>query len=159
MRESDIAQAAAQVMGCSSVRYFTDQLLVKEPGTPAETPWHQDYPYFPCEGEQVCSVWLGLDTVTRDSGAMSFVPGSHLWNKLYTPRSFGTQAAYGQDPLDGPVPDINADPIAYPTICHEMEPGDVTIHHARTLHGARGNASATRRRRGWTVRLVTDGVA
>ena len=34
----------------------------------------------------------------------------------------------------------------------------MTVHHARTLHGAGGNATATRRRRAISVRYAGDDV-
>ncbi|MDB5670298.1 MAG: phytanoyl-CoA dioxygenase family protein [Alphaproteobacteria bacterium] len=158
VKQSPIAAAAAAVMGSRSIRFFSDQLLVKEPATNAETPWHQDFPYFPCDGDQIGSVWLGLDPVTRENGAMSFVKGSHRTGTLFAPQNFGSKAGYESDPFDGPPPDVDADPEAYPTICYEMEPGDVTIHHARTLHGAKGNESSDVRRRGFTIRLAGDDI-
>jgi ectoine hydroxylase-related dioxygenase (phytanoyl-CoA dioxygenase family) len=158
LSQSPVAEAAASVMGSSAVHFFSDQLLVKEPGTTAETPWHQDFPYFPCDGEQICSVWLGLDPVSKANGAMSFVPGSHRTGKLYAPQNFASTNAYESDPFDGPPPDIDGHPEIYKTICYEMEPGDVTIHHARMLHGAKGNSSATVRRRGYTIRMAGDDI-
>jgi ectoine hydroxylase-related dioxygenase (phytanoyl-CoA dioxygenase family) len=156
--DSPIARAAAEIMGSRSARYFSDQLLVKEPGTSAETLWHQDFPYFPCDGDKIGSVWLGLDPVSAETGAMSFVVGSHRTGRLYTPRNFGSGGAYDTDEFDGPAPDVFADPDRYETVCYEMEPGDVTFHHARTLHGARGNGSPTVRRRALTVRMAGDDV-
>ncbi len=155
---SGIAGIAARAMGARRVRLLSDQLLVKEPNTCAVTPWHQDYPYFPCAGEQICSVWLGLDPVSHETGAMSFVKGSHRALKVYQPLDFATLAAWNDEPFEGPPPDVWGNPETYPTICHAMAPGDVTVHHARTLHGAGGNTSATVRRRGYTVRLVGDDV-
>src|SRR5215213_6520010 len=38
------------------------------------------------------------------------------------------------------------------------EPGDITVHHARTIHGADGNASLTQRRRAISVRYCGDDV-
>ena len=35
-----------------------DQLFVKEPGTAAGTPWHNDTSYWHIDGQQVCSVWV-----------------------------------------------------------------------------------------------------
>lgn len=156
--QSPIARAGAEIMGARRVRYFSDQVLVKEPGTSALTLWHQDFPYFPCDGDQIGSVWLGLDPVSADNGAMSFVVGSHRMHKLYTPQNFGGGAAYDTDEFDGPAPDIFANPGLYETVCYEMEPGDVTFHHARTLHGSRGNSSPTVRRRGITVRMAGDDI-
>src|SRR6185369_5804141 len=71
--QSPIGEAAAQLMGSQQIRLYNDHLLVKEPGTDAPTHWHQDLPYFRIQGRQACSVWIGLDPVRRETGAMSFV--------------------------------------------------------------------------------------
>ena len=42
-------------------------------------------------------------------------------------------------------------------ISFETAPGDLTVHHARTIHAASGNLSPTRRRRAISVRYVGDG--
>lgn len=159
-QESPIAEAGARIMGSRVVRFFSDQLLVKEPGTSAETLWHQDISYFPVSGHRIGSIWVGLDPVTQATGAMSFVKGSHLWPTRYAPQNFGTGEVRPYDEgFDGLCPDIDADPKRFPTICYEMEPGDVTFHPARTLHGAKGNSSTTVRRRGYTLRLAGDDTA
>ena len=43
-------------------------------------------------------------------------------------------------------------------VCFDTEPGDVTVHHARTIHGAHANRSAARRRRAISVRYAGDDV-
>ena len=45
MRRSPAAALAGALMGARSVQIFHDHVLVKEPGTPKPTPWHQDMPY------------------------------------------------------------------------------------------------------------------
>jgi ectoine hydroxylase-related dioxygenase (phytanoyl-CoA dioxygenase family) len=158
IRDSPIAEVAAALMGSRAVRLYNDHLLVKEPGTDAPTQWHQDQPYFRIAGAQACSVWIGLDPVRRASGAMSFVAGSHRWNRMFRPVGLSTGKVYDADEFDGEAPDVDADPVTYRTVCYEMEPGDVTIHHVLTLHGAQGNSSATTRRRGYSVRLAGDDI-
>ena len=54
--ESPAAEIAGRIMGATRVNFFYDQLLVKEPGTSARTPWHQDQPYWAISGRQVRSV-------------------------------------------------------------------------------------------------------
>ncbi len=39
-----------------------------------------------------------------------------------------------------------------------MAPGDVTVHHVLTLHGAPGNVSDTQRRRGFSLRFLGDDI-
>eukprot|EP00962_Isochrysis_galbana_P038196 scaffold13528_cov126-Isochrysis_galbana.AAC.1 len=54
---------AARAMRSSTAHIFYDQLFVKEPGTTAPTPWHNDTSYWHMEGQQICSIWLALDDV------------------------------------------------------------------------------------------------
>lgn len=156
IRQSPIAEAAAILMGSTTVRLYNDHLLVKEGGTDAPTPWHQDGTYFRVHGDQVISVWLGLDPVTRESGAMSFVKGSHRAGKAYRPVGFATGRTKDSDLFDGDMPDVDARPDLYETICYEMAPGDVTFHHALTIHGSLGNSFRDRSRRGYSVRMMGD---
>jgi hypothetical protein len=37
------------------------------------------------------------------------------------------------------LPDIDTDPSAFDIVSFDVEPGDVIIHHANTVHGSRGN--------------------
>ncbi|MFM0234087.1 phytanoyl-CoA dioxygenase family protein [Paraburkholderia sediminicola] len=156
IEESPISEVAAWLTGSESIWLYNDHLLVKEPGTDAPTPWHQDGTYFRLTGEQAISVWIGLDPVRRETGAMSFVKGSHAWNRMFRPRAFATGNDRDSAAFDGPLPDIDGNPVLYQTVCYEMEPGDVTIHHALTIHGALGNSSATMRRRGYSIRMAGD---
>lgn len=156
LKASGVARIAGELMGATEIRLLSDQLLVKEPEADAPTPWHQDLAYFPCSGDQICSVWIGLDPVSPSTGAMSFVRGSQRWPKLYQPRDFATGELWDEPRLDGPSPEI--DPKACSVVCYSMMPGDLTVHHARTLHSSRGNASRVVRRRGYTVRLIGDDV-
>jgi len=155
---SPAAGAAATVLGSQRVRLYNDHLLVKEPGTDIPTRWHQDLPYFRISGRQACSVWIGLDPVRKETGAMSFVKGSHKWGKMFRPVGIGDGDVRTEDAFDGMLPDIDADPENYPTVCYEMEPGDCTIHHVLTVHGGLGNSNAETRRRGFSIRLAGDDV-
>lgn len=157
IQESPVAEAAATVMGSKEVRLYNDSLFVKEPGASELTPWHHDLPYFRINGEKTCSIWMGLDPVKVETGALRFVRGSHLWGKMFRPVSF-TGLDTGDDVFDGVVPDIDADPERYPTIGWDLEPGDVTFHHLLTLHSAKPNSSLVNRRRAHTVRFTGDGV-
>ena len=61
---------AAGMMGAKKVNVFYDQLFAKEPGTVKPTPWHQDQPYWAVKGWQVTTLWIALDTIDRDNGAV-----------------------------------------------------------------------------------------
>lgn len=156
--ESPVAELAGKLMFSERVRMFNDTMFVKEPSTPEPTPWHHDLPYFKLGGKQNCSVWIGLDPVNQESGAMSFALGSHRWGKMYRPVTFGQDSGKiaTEDEFEEQMPDIDADPERYPTISFDLQPGDVTFHNLLTIHKAGVNATTGRRRRAHTIRMAGD---
>lgn len=152
IRTSPLAQVAADLMRSTSVQLFHDHVLVKEPGTSKPTPWHQDGPYYFVEGQQTVSFWSPLDPVTEAS--LRCVAGSHNWEKPVLPTRWLSEENFYPDPDDYmPVPDPDAEGMQI--VEWPMEPGDAIAFNFKTLHGARGNDTA-QRRRAFSVRLVGD---
>ncbi|MEM9529946.1 MAG: phytanoyl-CoA dioxygenase family protein [Pseudomonadota bacterium] len=158
--ESGVGQLAAQAMRSSAVRFYFDHLLVKEPGTSAATPWHQDVPYWPFLGKQICSVWLALTDATIEQSAMEFVRGSHADGKYYLPELFGKREEHPADWINEaegePVPDIESNRPAHDIIGWDMKAGDAVVFSAWLLHWAPGNSSATERRAAISTRWLGD---
>jgi len=149
-RSPKVIEAAATLMGSKTVQMFHDHVLVKEPGTSMATPWHQDAPYYFVQGQQTVSFWSPLDPVT--TATLRCVAGSHLWAKDVVPTRWVSEDAFFEGDYM-PVPDPDADGMRI--VEFEMEPGDAVAFHYRTLHGARGNQSDTRRR-AFSLRLLGD---
>lgn len=158
--ESGCAALAGQAMQSTTARFYFDHLLVKEPKTAAPTPWHQDIPYWPFKGQQVCSVWVALSDATVAGSAMEFVLGSHKDNKYYMPKLFAARDDHPADwTLEGsgePVPDIESDRAAYDIKGWDVKRGDAVVFSAWVLHGAPGNASGDRRRSAISTRWLGD---
>lgn len=147
---------AASMMRSVKVNIFFDQWLIKEPGTTTKTPWHHDMTYWPIDGDQICSVWLALDPVDEESGAVEYIKGSHRWGERFKPASFGGSGQYKEDlPV---VPDIDAQREKYDVVRFALAPGDCTVHHGLIVHGAPGNSSSQRRRRAYITRWAGDDV-
>ncbi|PPE74562.1 phytanoyl-CoA dioxygenase [Solimonas fluminis] len=151
------AHWAQQLMGSNEVRFFYDQMFVKEPGTDAPTPWHQDLSFWPIRGEQITSFWIPLDPVTRESSGLMYVRGSHRWPQRFKAISPDYVAAIIDEKMDD-IPDINANPERYELLDWVMEPGDILMFHPLTLHGSHGNMHRTRRRRALALRWTGDDV-
>lgn len=149
---SDVADVAARLMRSDHVQLFHDHVLVKEPGTSKPTPWHQDGPYYFVEGRQNVSFWSPLDPVREAS--LRCVAGSHLWEREVLPTRWLAETAFYPDSAKYmPVPDPDAEGMR--VMEWQMEPGDAVAFNYRTLHGARGNLSDSRRR-AFSLRLVGE---
>lgn len=149
---SPAAEVAADLMRSDGVQMFHDHVLVKEPGTSKPTPWHQDAPYYFVDGVQNVSFWSPLDPVTQAS--LRCVAGSHAWPKQVLPTRWLSETNFYPDEADFmPVPDPDAEGMDIREWA--MEPGDAVAFAFGTLHGARGNQAATRRR-AFSLRLVGD---
>jgi ectoine hydroxylase-related dioxygenase (phytanoyl-CoA dioxygenase family) len=148
--DSGVAELAGRLMRSSSARFYFDHLLVKQPDTAEPTPWHQDIPYWPFLGDQICSVWVALTKATVEESSLEFVRGSHLWHRYFAPVAFGVNAGWTAHFSGERCPDIEAARGDYDIVGFDVEPGDAIVFSAWTLHGARGNAGAS-----WRVALST----
>jgi ectoine hydroxylase-related dioxygenase (phytanoyl-CoA dioxygenase family) len=152
---SPLPAIAAVLMDAERVHLYEDSVLVKEPGTAEATALHQDLGYFHLDGDRICTTWVPLDPVTVETGAVAYLRGSHRSGLVHRPNWF-----VSDEPLPGtegtPVPTIDdGDPRL---VRFAVQPGDVVVHHAATLHGAGPNRSATSRRRAVSVRYCGNDV-
>lgn len=151
--DSPAGEISASLMKSKTATFFYDQMLVKEPGTTARTPWHQDQPYWSVSGRQVCSIWTPLDPVSIDV-SLEFVRGSHLWPE-YNPQHFLDHTAYEGTGLPA-LPDIENARSLYDIVSFDLAPGDCVVFQAMIVHGAPGNSSQTTRRRAYSTRWLGD---
>jgi ectoine hydroxylase-related dioxygenase (phytanoyl-CoA dioxygenase family) len=141
--ESPAAEIAGQLMDATRVNFFYDQLLVKEPGTEARTPWHQDQPYWAVAGRQVCSVWLTLDPVPEEV-CPEYIRGSHQWPE-FSPYHFSDGTPYKDTGLPL-LPDIEGKRGKYEILRYTLMPGDCLVFQGMIVHSAPGNRNTCRRR-------------
>eukprot|EP00051_Salpingoeca_urceolata_P029771 m.7330 g.7330 ORF g.7330 m.7330 type:complete len:369 (+) comp2894_c0_seq2:145-1251(+) len=158
---SPAASIAKALMQSSRAQFFHDHILVKEPGTSKETPWHQDAPYYFVNGRQTVSLWISCDHASE--GTLRFIAGSHRWPNLVLPVRWADDSDFYRGAtehyLSVPDPDKPGatDPDGNPMRVIEwtVAPGDVLAFHFQTVHGARGNLAASRRR-AVSLRFVGD---
>ena len=152
IRNSDVGHIAARLMQSETAKIFHDHVLVKEPGTSKSTPWHQDSPYYFVEGEQSISFWCPVEAVSE--ATLRCVAGSHRWQKPVLPvRWLANDNFYPDETLYQDVPDPDASGMNI--LQWSLEPGDAVAFHFKTLHGAKGNESDSRRR-AFSLRLIGD---
>jgi hypothetical protein len=136
LTESSVADIVGRLWGMDEVWFFYEQIFVREGAAVRRTPWHQDSPYLPIEGETLAVMWITFEPVTKDD-ALEFIPGSHR-GTLYNGSAFDpaddTRPIYPGGVLPT-LPDIEADRAAWPIVSWAVEPGDVIVFHPGVLHG------------------------
>ena len=71
-----LPRIAADLMGTRRPCFYHEHVLMKEPGTVSQTPWHQDDPYYGVDSNVNVSLWVPLDPVP-DVVALHMLAGSH----------------------------------------------------------------------------------
>lgn len=162
-KSSPTPSLVANLFGTAKVNLFMDQVFAKPPGTATRTGWHNDLPYWPLKGWQVATTWVALDQISKENGALEFIRGSHKWNRRYQPfqpsfhgGAIEPKGAVGE--AYDPLPDFEADRQNYDIVSWDMQPGDVFVFHAMTVHGAAGNTTAKRWRRAYAIRYAGSDV-
>ena len=154
---SALPQIVTQLMDTSYTNFWEDTTFVKTPGTGQRTTFHQDWSYFQIDGEKCCIVWVALDPVSRENGAMEYIRGSHKWGKTYAPNVLIAQSIDPTSPYEK-TPDIEGNREDYDIVSFDVQPGDVIIHHVMTVHGSGGNTTADKSRRAISFRYCGDDI-
>ncbi len=127
--------------------FMYEQVFLKDNGTTRRTPWHQDTPYLPVEGNELAVLWVTFEPLTAKH-ALEFVRGSHR-GPLFDGSRFDpdddTAPLYGNGKL--PVlPDIERDRNSWDIVAWDIAPGDVVVFHPSILHGGGPTLPGMRRR-------------
>jgi hypothetical protein len=141
-RVLDMAEA---VMGPDLILLFT-HLFCKPAASSRAVPWHQDGPFWPVSPLASCTVWLALDKVDAENGAMRMIPGSHRSD--YLEHNFTDSA---DSTLNREIDQAQIDESEAMSV--ELEPGQVSLHDIGIIHGSSANSSA-RRRAGLALRYM-----
>ena len=154
--DSALPEIAGHLMQAAYVNFWEDTTFVKAPGTRQKTAFHQDLAYFQIEGDQCVVIWIPLDPADLRNGVMQYVRGSHRWGETFAPNVFISQTPFAAS-KEKRCPDIEGARGDFDIISFDVEPGDVIIHHVKTVHGAGGNPS-DRWRRAVSLRYCGDQV-
>ena len=156
--ETPLPEIAGRCMGGAWARLYFDHLFYREAGGSDDTPWHQDWPYWPVRGRQIVSVWVALTPCSPESSGLQFVRGSHNWGKMYRPVQFNadrsTDGFLAGNEAGEALPDIDAHPDKYDLLSWDMDAGDAIVFSAEAIHGAKDNAGGGGRRVAVSVRYL-----
>jgi ectoine hydroxylase-related dioxygenase (phytanoyl-CoA dioxygenase family) len=154
--DSHAAEVAGELMQSEKVSLFFDNVFVKDVGSHAPTPWHQDLPAVSMAGRML-SLWIALDPIPK-SDSLELVRGSHRWGEGYIPIRFSNleEKTGFDDKSLLPSPDFDACRDSLDIVSWDMRAGDAIVFDGMTLHGSGENTTDTRRR-AYSVRFGGDG--
>jgi phytanoyl-CoA hydroxylase len=104
----------------------------------AATPPHQDGYYYCLVPNEALTVWIPLDDVSAENGALHYWKGSH--KKGLLPHGASNVLGFSQGAKDGIGGGVGSETVL------EVKRGDCLIHHSLMLHSAGPNTSERMRR-------------
>lgn len=129
---SRITAVLRQLLGANAMLQ-TSKLNTKAPGGGAAVEWHQDWAFYPHTNDDLLACGLMLEDVDLANGPLQVIPGSHKGPVLSHHNEDGVFCG-AADPAD---PDFHMEKAVTLT----GKAGDMTVHHARLLHGSAPNRS------------------
>jgi len=133
-----LLDAIEDLIGPSFVVYHSTT-WIKEANAPGFVSWHQDSTYFGLETLDQVTAWVALSQASVEAGCVRVLPGSHKLGQL--PTDLRPQ----KNNLLSSGQTVKLDFDESKTVAMPLEPGEVSLHHACTVHGSGGNLSPDRR--------------
>ena len=138
IRHPKVLDAVESVIGPDILCWSAD-FFIKEPHTRNFISWHQDLTYWGLEPADVVTAWVALSPATVDSGCMRFVPGSHKMEIVPHNDTFAddNMLSRGQE--------VSVEVDEKDAIDVILQPGEMSLHHVKLIHGSNANRSSDRR--------------
>ena len=126
---------------------WSSSFFIKDAHDPHYISWHQDSTYWGLSHPDVVTAWLALSPSTRANGCMRVDPGTHLLDQLPHKDTFAENnlLTRGQE--------VQAEVDEKRVVDIVLEPGELSLHHVRIVHGSDANGSDLRRI-GFAIRYV-----
>jgi ectoine hydroxylase-related dioxygenase (phytanoyl-CoA dioxygenase family) len=132
-----VLDAVEDILG-SHFSLWGTVLFCKDPESPHYVSWHQDATYMGMSGHTFVTPWLALTDSNIKTGCMQMIPGSHRGEILKHEDTYGEYniLTRGQQVIE--VDETEAVDMI-------LKPGQMSLHHAKVIHGSRPNQSSERR--------------
>ena len=150
VRQERIVDAIEDLYG-PNLFCWTTNFFIKEANNPAFVSWHQDSTYWGLDRPDVVTAWIAFTPANKSNGAMAFIPGTHTKDQIPHRDTFAKNnlLTRGQEVA------VEVDEREARTI--ELQPGEMSLHHVRLVHGSPPNPSNDRRI-GFAIRYIPTSV-
>jgi ectoine hydroxylase-related dioxygenase (phytanoyl-CoA dioxygenase family) len=138
VRQTRIVDAIEDLYG-PNILCWTTNFFIKEAHSPGFVSWHQDSTYWGLDPDEVITAWVALTEVTEENGYMQVIPGSHKIDQLPHVDTFH------KDNLLSRGQEIAVEVDRSKAVGLALQPGEMSLHHIKLVHGSDANRSNDRR--------------
>jgi non-heme Fe2+,alpha-ketoglutarate-dependent halogenase len=146
VRDTKIVDAIEDLYG-HNILCWTTNFFIKEAHDPGFVSWHQDSTYWGLSSPDVVTAWIALSPSNKSNGAMAVIPGSHAMEQI------PHRDTYSKNNLLTRGQEVAVEVDEGKRVTLELEPGEMSLHHVRIIHGSPPNNSDTRRI-GFAIRYI-----
>jgi non-haem Fe2+, alpha-ketoglutarate-dependent halogenase len=118
---------------------WSSSFFIKEPRNKSYVSWHQDLTYWGLDPADIVTAWVTISESTNENGAMRVMPGTHTTDIV--PHS----DTFNPDNLLSRGQEIAVEVDASKSVALELQPGEMSLHHVKLIHGSEPNPSTKRR--------------
>ena len=146
IRHPKILDAVEDLLG-PNLLVWGSSFFNKEKRDPGYVSWHQDSTYWGLDPADIVTAWVAISESTAENGAMRVMPDTHLMDQVPHRDTFaaGNLLSRGQE-IAVEVDDAKA-------VMLTLQPGEMSLHHVRLIHGSDPNPS-DKRRIGFAIRYL-----
>jgi hypothetical protein len=150
VRQEKIVDAIEDLYG-PNLFCWTTNFFIKEANNPAFVSWHQDSTYWGLDRPDVVTAWVALTPSNKANGAMEYIPGTHTSDQIPHRDTFAKNnlLTRGQE--------VAVEVDKSKAVAIELQPGEMSLHHVRLVHGSPPNPSNDRRI-GFAIRYIPTSV-
>ncbi len=129
-----IGSFAAKLAGAAGIRLFDDQIVAKAPSKEnSAVGWHVDGDYWgTCTSSDMLTAWIPLHDCPEELGPLAVIDGSHKWSHEVD-RSILSFHSQDMSALQQVV-EAHGHKLEVKALA--MKRGQMSFHHARTIHGS-----------------------
>jgi ectoine hydroxylase-related dioxygenase (phytanoyl-CoA dioxygenase family) len=145
VRHARILDAVESILG-PNILCWGSGFSAKDAGDGTYFSWHQDSTYWGLSSTDVVTAWVALTSSTSESGCVKVIPASHTeqlpHRDTYAERNLLSR---------GQEISVEVDETKAVHLC--LQPGEMSLHHIRLIHGSDPNRSG-HSRIGFAIRYI-----
>jgi non-haem Fe2+, alpha-ketoglutarate-dependent halogenase len=146
IRHPGILDAVEGVIG-PDILCWSSTFFIKEARDPGFVSWHQDSTYWGLDPADIVTAWVALSESSAENGAMRVIPDTQKLDQIPHRDTFAA------DNLLTRGQEIAVDVDESQAVMLQLQPGEMSLHHVRLIHGSDPNPSA-KRRIGFAIRYL-----